>query len=257
CPQGTRQYMAPEQTRGEKTDPPGACDIWAIGVTLYELLAGARPFPDDGSSDLSQRICEQAPPPLPHTVPPELEAVVWKCLEKKPEDRYATAGAVADDLERWLAGKPSPKPLALTPPGSPAPPRHPRWLVPAALLALAGLIALPAALVPKRTPPPERPIPQRLRDGETVWIIGPKGRPLVPVLPGIPGNELTLDKDGFCLLAGRGPEFKEFISDPLPLPVVLEGDVALRQAQPKMGIGGFYIGRQTVVFDKGPVHAMW
>ena len=120
-PVGTRQYMAPEQTLGRRTDYSPACDVWALGVTLYEVLSGMRPFSDDGYTDIYARIRFEEPPPLASLatgVPAELEAVVLKCLSKRPEDRYASAAALADDLENWLTGAPllaQPIPLLAAP----------------------------------------------------------------------------------------------------------------------------------------------
>jgi serine/threonine protein kinase len=105
---GTPSYMSPEQVRGEISGIGPAADIYALGVILYELLAGRRPFVGGTPTEmLSKVLAYQADPPSRwHPgLPRELDAICLKCLEKKPERRYSTAAALADDLERFVAGK--------------------------------------------------------------------------------------------------------------------------------------------------------
>jgi serine/threonine protein kinase len=104
---GTPAYMAPEQWRGAKPSP--AMDIYALGTILYELLGGRRPFGQIGNNfTLMQKALNERPESLRQLrseVPPDLDAVCLKCLEKDPEQRYRTAADLADDLERWLRGE--------------------------------------------------------------------------------------------------------------------------------------------------------
>ena len=79
---GTLPYMAPEQLRGEPADTRS--DIWALGVVLYEMAAGARPFQGNTGFALSSAIMNEAPPPLPAGVRGELRALIERCLEKQP-----------------------------------------------------------------------------------------------------------------------------------------------------------------------------
>jgi serine/threonine-protein kinase len=100
---GTPAYMAPEQAAGRLRDIGPATDVWALGVMLYELLAGHRPFVGESSDEVKMKILLERPSALRKAcpnLPPALEAVILKCLEKEPGRRYATAGALADELAR-------------------------------------------------------------------------------------------------------------------------------------------------------------
>jgi serine/threonine-protein kinase len=97
---GTPLYMAPEQMRSSRTVDARA-DIWALGVILYELLGGACPFMADSVMDLSIKIYNDPPLPLRELrpeVPPALEAVILRCLEKQPAQRYPNVGELATAL---------------------------------------------------------------------------------------------------------------------------------------------------------------
>jgi serine/threonine-protein kinase len=110
---GTPSYMAPEQTRGDSGAVGPATDVWALGAMLYELLTGQVPFHGRSALETLERIRTQAPEPprrLRPEVPAELEAICLRCLEKSPSDRYASAAALAEDLSRWLEGRPAPRP---------------------------------------------------------------------------------------------------------------------------------------------------
>ena len=100
---GTPCYMSPEQVRGEigRTDP--SSDVWAIGVILYELLAGCRPFEADDDDQLFLKIQTEEPARLDQDqVDAELNRIVFRCLAKKKRYRYSNAGVLADDLQRYL-----------------------------------------------------------------------------------------------------------------------------------------------------------
>jgi hypothetical protein len=105
---GTPHYMAPEQTIGQVAGP--ATDVYAIGAMLYECLTGRPPFDAVEQLALLNQVARQPPVPvrrLQPSVPRDLETVCLKCLEKEPARRYPSAAALADDLDRFLAGRPT------------------------------------------------------------------------------------------------------------------------------------------------------
>jgi serine/threonine-protein kinase len=106
---GTPSYLSPEQAAGRNDLFSPATDVWALGVILCEMLTGRLPFTADDRGELLRRILT-AEPPRPRDLRPGLdrglEAIILKCLRKDPSRRYASAEALADDLCRWLAGKP-------------------------------------------------------------------------------------------------------------------------------------------------------
>jgi hypothetical protein len=95
---GTLPYLAPELLGGESAS--AQTDIWALGVLLYEMASGSHPFHGRTAFELSSTILRDPPTPLPATVSSGLAAVILRCLEKSPEDRYLQACDVRDDLRR-------------------------------------------------------------------------------------------------------------------------------------------------------------
>jgi eukaryotic-like serine/threonine-protein kinase len=94
---GTLAYMAPEQLRGQAADP--RTDVWALGVVLYEMAAGRRPFHGETTFSLTSAILSEPAGPLPQTVPAGLRAVIERCLEKDPARRYRNGGEARVALE--------------------------------------------------------------------------------------------------------------------------------------------------------------
>jgi serine/threonine protein kinase len=103
---GTPSYMAPEQSTGDVSQ---ASDVYSLGAILYELLTGRPPFQAASAVDLLLLVRgEEAVRPrlLNPGIEPDLELICLKCLEKRPEHRYASAALLARDLEAFLAGEP-------------------------------------------------------------------------------------------------------------------------------------------------------
>jgi serine/threonine protein kinase len=94
---GTLPYMAPELLRGERGDQRS--DIWALGVLLYEMVGGRRPFTGATGFEVSAGILHQEPHPLPSTVPAAMRGIIQRCLEKDPGKRYQNAADVHLALE--------------------------------------------------------------------------------------------------------------------------------------------------------------
>jgi WD40 repeat protein len=147
---GTPQYMAPEQAGGRAKFVGPAADVYALGVILYECLTGAVPFDSADPWAQVRRVLEDRPEPPRRRapgVPRDLELICLTCLEKEPHHRYPTAAALADDLRRFLDGRP----VSVRPIGPIR--RAARWArrrpAAAALVALLVVLAfaVPALLV--------------------------------------------------------------------------------------------------------------
>ena len=105
---GTPAYMSPEQARGEGRNVDPRSDVWALGGVLYEMLAGEPPFKADNALKLMLRITKEQPRKLStvnRKVPSGVEAIVMKCLEKKPALRYANGREMAADIIAFREGK--------------------------------------------------------------------------------------------------------------------------------------------------------
>jgi tetratricopeptide (TPR) repeat protein len=106
---GTLRYMSPEQALAKRVVVDHRTDIYSLGVTLYELLTLEPAFGRQDRQELLRQIAFDEPRPprrLNRAVPAELETIVLKAMERSPDDRYATAQELADDLERFLKDEP-------------------------------------------------------------------------------------------------------------------------------------------------------
>jgi serine/threonine protein kinase len=169
---GTPAYMAPEQLGREGGAICAATDVWALGVVLYELLTGQRPFAGQKRDELFEQIRHGSPQPLREAAPKldrRLPRIVLHCLEKDPRRRYSSAAALADALATLRS--------------QPAPPRR-------RLLTLFCAVALVVAVVMALGDRGERkvdayqkylqetsPVLQRLERGEAVDLIAPSQLP--------------------------------------------------------------------------------
>ncbi|MBI3857065.1 MAG: protein kinase [Planctomycetes bacterium] len=136
---GTPSYMSPEQAAGIDVD--ARSDIFSMGTMLYEMMTGRKPFTGANVYDIAAQVARRDPLPpreIDPRLPRDLEIVALKAMAKRPERRYATAKAFADDLRAWQEGRPiSARPPSLQERLASKVRRHPRlsW-------AAAGLVAL-------------------------------------------------------------------------------------------------------------------
>lgn len=141
-PAGTLPYLPPEALRGEPVDARG--DLWAFGVVLYEMIAGALPFVGRTRQELSSSILQDNPRPSPSLAGSPIEPVVRRCLDKEVRGRYQTAGEVRADLD--AAAEASPRPA----------PRHQKWLWAGAALVILALAAAAWLLTLRSAPHGDR-----------------------------------------------------------------------------------------------------
>jgi serine/threonine protein kinase len=108
-PMGTLRYMSPEQAVGRRDELDHRTDIYSLGVTLYELLTLRPAIEGEGYREMLNNVALHDPPSprsIDPALPVELDTIIRKAIAKAPTERYASAGAMADDLQAWLDDKP-------------------------------------------------------------------------------------------------------------------------------------------------------
>jgi serine/threonine-protein kinase len=143
---GTPSYMAPEQAEGRTKEIGPSADIYALGAILYELVTGRPPFRAESALETIRQVVSQEPVP-PRNLQPHLardvETICLKCLQKDQRRRYATAGALSEDLRRFLANEPiQARPVSSVVRAAKWARRRPAWAT-LILIGAAILIALP------------------------------------------------------------------------------------------------------------------
>jgi len=133
---GSPYYMSPEQVRQEPVDR--RCDVFSLGVVLYELLADVRPFRGSTLAEITRAVADYNPPPAHEVkpgVPKALSEIAARAMEKNPDDRYRSARALSRELRHWLEEHPQEGEAGDEPASQPAGRRRLAW----GLVAAAGL----------------------------------------------------------------------------------------------------------------------
>ena len=224
-PLGTPAYMPPEQVSGKHGTVGPASDVYGLGATLYHLLTGQPPF--QGQNEEIIPKVEREMPARVRSLRPEvslgLEAIVHKCLEKRPADRYSTAEELASDLDRFLAGE-APAAPHLTP-GRRATQwakRNRRWFIASSAglglavgLFVAGVLFAPK---PQEEPPPPDPreeAKKELQAGRPVVLIPEAGPPKWYQTYFLPAQIRPPDQgDGACVFQSFDLSLIELLPDP-------------------------------------------
>ncbi len=161
---GTPAYMPPEQASGELVDHRS--DVYSLGATLYHALTGRPPFDGDGEIQVLAAVLSKRPAPptrVDPEIPRDLEAICLRALEKRAQDRYASAAAFADDLGRWLKGER----IATARPAVSAESSKRPLVLAIGFVALVGVVSLVALAkqVPERPAVPVQAPPPAKTDG--------------------------------------------------------------------------------------------
>jgi serine/threonine-protein kinase len=250
---GTANYMSPEQASGSKVD--ATTDVYALGAILYHALTGQPPFA--GETRLKAlELVRTTEPPTPSScrpgIPPWLEAICLKCLEKSPARRYATAQALADDLDRWLRDqRPVAVPGPLTRLGRGFR-RNLRRYATAALLVSA--LASAGAVVYLRDPNRMmRETRQALDRGRAVTLVGKTGYPIWSRRQvGKQGSEMALADDGAMTVQSWSCCLLELVPDPGTNSYRFAAQVRHEKSD-EFGDVGLYFARRTYAGGPAPL----
>jgi Tol biopolymer transport system component len=211
---GTPNYMAPEQAMGDREITPRA-DVYALGVTLYEMLTGEPPFTGNTPQAIVARVLTEHPRSITtqrHTVPPHIEQAVLAALEKLPADRFATAKEFADALGGTTGSIPRTRGGTAV---LPVARRRPVWVAPVmgGMLLAAGLLA-GWLIAPRPAPVPPARFAIQLPEGQE--------------LGNAPSSMIAISPDGRRIAyLGRTPRGRELYRRDLDAlqPVLIDGSV--------------------------------
>lgn len=264
---GTPGYMPPEQVSGKHGDLGPASDVYGLGATLFYLLAGRAPFRGGSPVEVTAKVLAGPAPRLravAPTAPPELEAVVARCLERNAADRYPTASALADDLDRVLDGRAPLAPLLSWRRRAYLGVVRNRKRVGVGLAAVVALVAVFVVGVVAARPKAEDPFADArklLAAGMPATLIGETGRP--KYVRAAFGNAVIGDSvtgDGTCTITSLGDAATELAPDSGCDRYRLSAE--LRQLNtpdpnsPEIDRVGVYFGHTTVAVDGKPIHLM-
>jgi tetratricopeptide (TPR) repeat protein/tRNA A-37 threonylcarbamoyl transferase component Bud32/TolB-like protein len=225
---GTPDYMAPEQLAGEPVSH--ATDVYALGLVLYEMLSGERPFADSGPLQSAVKRATVDPPPLRVKLPEldeRTERVVMRCLERRPEDRPQRPNIVVRDLaaEEFIATPAQPKQ------GGPAAPRQRRWQP--ATVAFAFVVLLVALFAVSLRFLQQEPIAETASSGEHYVAVLPLKAGEDPELRAIADTLMQTVSSRLGQFEGVGRRLVV-----VPASEVLRQDVrSAQQAADKLGAG--------------------
>jgi serine/threonine-protein kinase len=201
---GTPAYMSPEQLCGDPDEIAPASDVWALGVILYELFTGQRPYEGRAREDVREAVFNGPLPKRPRELNPaidkDLDGVIRMCLKREPTERYATAEALANDLVALLEGR-APEVLPDSWVGGAARITRRHWLAATSIgvVGLGGASFSVAQMAMNYYRDPRRRlegIQRDLRRGKPVVLIGEEGMPVWYEWHGVPGSFVPGDREG-------------------------------------------------------------
>lgn len=252
---GTRVYMSPEQALGNIAAVGPKSDVWAIGVMLYEMLVGKRPFQHSDPDELTRRILNEDPvPPSEYdaTVDATLERITLRCLAKNPDARPTTQELHAQ-LTAWLApplAKPR-RPLAI-------------WVLVGAMVAFALLaIGIIVPIINRRLAPTDRPNPnepelpavgptveairqglrERIAQGEKVVLVDEQGKLRVPLIFLFDRDLIRpLNVGDECVVSYPSLTYAELLDDVGVDHYAMRGEIQCERVGPR-GEAGLFVAR--------------